>query len=268
MLITDYVPLATAVQAAYRKLPKDQVDYNHMYEAAYWAFESLMTYQVYETNIHLVDVENHTAALPLGLKYIDQIFCLAASDSITVEDIKISVMNEAGTLTYENWDFTNDSGMVWQPMRLSSTFWSKALVTPNSPTISCISEHAYSVGKNRCLITTFESGMLAIGGLSYPMCEGELMIPNHRDVVNALENYLFAEYYQAREFMGMQNAPQEESKYRQRWETLAAKCRGQLMLKSLDQLENFRNQMSRLGSHQETYNNAFSNLNMGENIKL
>ena len=68
--------------------------------------------------------------------------------------------------------------------------------------------------------------------------------------------------------MGMQNAPQEETKYRQRWETLAAKCRGQLMLKSLDQLENFRNQMSRLGSHQETYNNAFSNLNMGENIKL
>ena len=48
----------------------------------------------------------------------------------------------------------------------------------------------------------------------------------------------------------------------------AAKCRGNMMLYSIDQLENMRTQLGRIGQHNETYNNAFSDLNNAENIKL
>lgn len=269
MLVIDYTPLSTAVNEAYRKLPKDQIDWNYMMESAYYAFEALMTYQVYDPSISVIEVENFTAPLPIGVKYIDQIFYLDATEEIDVEEIRTIIMNQDTNITtYNILDFTNDANAIWQPLRLSPSVWSRSVIIPNSPTIACLSEHTYTVGKNRCLITSFETGFIALAGLSYPTCEGEILIPNTRNVINAIANYLFAEYFQAREFMGIQNAPQEEMKYRQRWEALAGKCRGELMLKSIDELENFRTQMQRLGMHNETYNNSFSNLNSQENLKF
>jgi len=56
MLITKYVPLTAAVQEVYRLLPKDQVDYNELYEFAYTAYEALMVRQVYDEQMYLATV--------------------------------------------------------------------------------------------------------------------------------------------------------------------------------------------------------------------
>ena len=187
----------------------------------------------------------------------------------TIEDIKTIVMTaDTSLITYNTLKFSTDTTLIWQPLRLSPSNWASSVITPNSPSINCQSEHTYSVRKNRCLITSFETGVIAVCGMYYPECDGEILIANHRDVINAITAYLFAEYFQVKELLGIQGSSGDEMKYRQRWEILSAKCRGNLMLNGIDQLENYRTQSQRLGQHNETYNNAFSNLSTAENIRF
>jgi len=271
MLITNYVPLSAAVQEVYRLLPKDQVDYNEIYEMAYSAYEAIMVRQLYDEVIYLVDVENHTFQLPKGLRYIEQMFFKDTTTSPSTTNVPI-YQGDANTTTVitTDWAFLlADETARWQPLRLSPSIWSNTFVCSNSPTISAISEHTYTITKNRCGITSFESGQIAIGGLRYPVDEtGELLIPDHRDVREAIKYNILMNYFLVRDILQIQGTDNMERKYRGYWEVYAAKCRGNLMLMGIDQLENFRTQMQRIGQHNETYNNAFSNLSTQENLNL
>lgn len=271
MLITKYVPLTAAVQEVYRLLPKDQVDYNELYEFAYTAYEALMVRQVYDEQMYLATVENHTFKLPAGLVYIEQMFYKMTD---TEEDLTTNVPiyigdSETTAITQDDWNFLFSSGYRWQPLRLSPSVWSNTFVCSNSPTIGALSEHTYTITKDRCVITSFESGTVCIGGLRYPTTEdGELLIPDERDVREAIKYNVLMNYFLMRDIMQMEGSGPREEKYRRYWEIYAAKCRGKLMLMSIDQLENLRTQMQRLGQHNESYNNAFSNLSSQENINL
>lgn len=271
MLITNYVPLTAAVQEVYRLLPKDQVDYNEIYEWAYNAYEALMVRQSYEDKMYLVDVTNHTAELPKGLVFIEQMFYKdTTEDSDETTNVPIYTGDMAVTeITTTDWEFLlADNSQIWQPLRLSPSIWSNTFVCSNSPTIGAVSEHTYTVTKDRCIITSFESGQICIGGLAYPTKNGELLIPDHRDVREAIKYNVLMTYFLVRDILQTQGASNLEVKYRRYWEIYAAKCRGTLMLMGIDQLENFRTQMQRIGQHNETYNNAFSNLSTQENINL
>jgi hypothetical protein len=269
MQIINYVPLETAVQEVYRLLPKDQVSYDEIYEEAYLAYEALEVRQIYEERLYPITVENYTAKIPMGLKYIEQIFYSETSSPEETTKI-ILYTGDAGSITTKYWQFFDESSLsIWQPLRLSSSIWSNAVVCSNSPVIGILSEHTYTVTKDRCIITSFENGIICIAGLSLPHTEvGQLMIPDERDVREALKYNILMNFFLKKDILQLQGAGRLEQKYRAYWEMHAAKCRGNMMLYSIDQLENMRTQLGRIGQHNETYNNAFSDLNNAENIKL
>lgn len=269
MQIINYVPLETAVQEVYRLLPKDQVSYDEIYEEAYLAYEALEVRQVFEERLYPIAVENYTAKIPMGVKYIEQIFYAETSSTEETVDVLLYTGDETG-ITTKYWEFFDESSLrFWQPLRLSPSIFSNAYVCSNSPKIGALSEHTYTVTKDRCLITSFENGVIALAGLTLPHTEtGKLMIPDERDVREAIKYNILMNFFLKKDLLQLQGSNGMEQKYRSYWEMHAAKCRGNMMLPSIDQLENLRTQLGRLGQHNETYNNAFSNLSTSENIQL
>jgi len=268
MKVINYVPLDVAVQAAYSMMPQDQVEYSQLYEEAYYAYESLAVRQVYEERIHLCTVENYTADIPKGVKYIEQVFHTQTESEAETQNVVLYTGDE-NSISQSYWEFFDaDSLRIWQPLRLSNSVWSNAVVCSNSPIIGSLSHHTYTIN-NRCIITSFENGVICLAGLDYKKDgNGSILIPDEVDVIEAIKYKLLMNFFMKQDLARIEGSSGREQKYRRYWEMYRARAVGDLMLMSIDELENFRNQMNRIGPHNETYNNAFSNLSTGEDIQL
>ena len=267
MTSVENIPLSAALADVYSIIDGNTVTEIDILEWASYGFRKLKAKQLYESTTSFIKVVNHMAKLPTGVKMIEQIFY--KEDFVESDVISIDVYSSDTpdfTIKKENSEFLQSAyyGSEWKPLRLASSTFHNQVVMQDSPNYRARCEQEYSINKNNCVITSFDTGYLAVSYLGFPMQDGEFMIPDDVDILVAIKNYVLMKIWEKRYNFKEDGAVGRYQHYLRLWEISRASTIGNIMLFSIDELENYKQQSLRLGSHTNTYYNGFGNLSTGE----
>jgi hypothetical protein len=268
----QYVPLQASLVDLYTIVKEEDVDFNTVLEWASDAMEAIQVKQTWQETLTFLEVDNYKFCLPKGTKYIDQIFYKEKFTDDDVLAVKLYTGDET-TITSKFWEFYNSSYIQnWKALRMSSTPFNRLVHCANkpddfNPIDYC--EHQYSVEKDGMVTTSFKKGFVCLSYLRYPQNEaGDFLIPDDRDVKQAIRYYILSHFWEMRTNTKEEGSMKMWERYLQLWELTAAKTRGKMLMLGKDGLENFKQQVYRIGPHSNTYYQGFGNLSVQENIKL
>jgi hypothetical protein len=268
MTSIENIPLSAALADVYSLIDEGSVSEINILEWASHAFRKLKVKQLYESTTKFIKVTNHVAKLPTGIKYIEQIFYKA--DIVEADVTQISVYTSSTPdfeITENNINFLNSPYYTtnWNPLRLASSVFHNQIVIKDSPNYRARCEEEYSINKNNCVITSFDSGYIAVSYMRFPMADGEFLIPDDIKILDAIKNYVLMKIWEKRYNFKEDGAEGRYQNYRRMWEITRASTIGSIMLFSIDEYENYKQQTLRIGSHTNTYYQGFGNLAEGEN---
>lgn len=271
MTSVENIPLSAALADIYSIVDGNTVSEIDFLEWASQGFRKFKCKQLYEQTTAFIKVVNHMAKLPTGVKIIEQIFYKSDFLEADVDNIlTYSSDSPDFIITKEYTAFLQSSyyNEHWLPLRLTSSSFHNQVVIQDSPNYRARCEEEYSINKNNCVITSFDNGYLAVSYLRFPMQDGEFLIPDDVDILVALKNYVLMRMWEKRMNFKEEGAERMFDKYLRLWEITKAATVGNIMLFSIDELENYKQQALRLGSHTNTYYQGFGNLSQGENINF
>ena len=270
MEIVNFVPLSASLSEVYRMIPREQVNINDMMEWAADGYLSMEIKQLYEERIKVIPVQNYKAPLPADLKFLDQTFYKETLNEVDDTTVTLYTSEDGETITTKLLSFAfYAENADWKPLILSTSIFAKTIACQNVPRIGGSYDNYYSIDKTRCMTVSFETGYVAVAYYSLPRtADGEMLIPDDRDVKKALESYVLSQVFMQRYILGLDGAENRYKDFLAKWEIFRGKCVGKIMLQGINELENMRRQWDRIGMHGENYTNAFSTLNHPEYIKL
>jgi hypothetical protein len=271
MTSINNIPLSAALADIYSIIDGNTVSEVNVLEWASIGFKKLEAKQLYEQTTAFIKVVNHMAKLPIGVKMIEQIFYKQDFVENDVANILTYASSSPDfTITKEYTDFLQCPyyNNNWKPLRLSSSSFHNQVVMQSSPNYRARCEEEYSINKNNCVITSFETGYLAVSYYRFPMKDGEFLIPDDVNILMAIKNYVLMRIWEKRMNFKEDGAERMFDKYLRLWEITRAATIGKIMLFSIDEMENYKQQTLRLGSHTNTYYQGFGNLSHGENINF
>lgn len=268
MEIINYIPLSAALVDVYQTIDPNFVDEAEITEWASKAMQRLSVKQTYEVDVCFAPVENHKAWLPMGIKYIDQIFYKDSVDPVELDKIKVLLSTPESDTDLIVTIYTElGRDLRWKPLRESSSTFHK-LNNTNVPQgiIYAAPENQFSVNKNGSITTTMQKGYVCIGYYRYPMRDGEFLIPDEETVLNAMKNYILMRVWEKRMNYKEDGAQGMFILYRDQWQATKDSATGKLLLKNIDGLENLKQQTARFGVHGQSYYDGFGLLSSGENM--
>lgn len=273
MQIVNYIPLSSALVDVFDLMDENLIDEATVIEWASQAMRRLKVQQTLDTKVAFLAVDNHTAQLPCGLKYIDQIYYKETMDAEDLEQIQLYVSDaDSNTISKKYMDFHNsDYYKTWKPIRLAvSNAFHLGIHCKNSINIYTKCEHEYSVNKTGTIKTSFKNGFLALTYLSFPMNEdGDFLIPDDIWVLETIKDWCLMKLWEKRMNMKEEGSMRLYEHYRRAHRIGEAEAKGRLLLpKGVDGYENLKQQLLRLGQHTNQYYSGFGNLNAGEVINL
>jgi hypothetical protein len=271
MTSIETTPLSAALADIYSVIDGTTISEVNVLEWASVGFKKLKCKQLYEQTTAFIKVVNHMAKLPSGIKMIEQIFY--KNDWVETDTTNIL------TYTSDTPDFVVTENYIeflqspyytdrWLPLRLTSSTFHNQVVMKDSPNYRARCEEEYSINKNNCVITSFDSGYLAVSYLRFPMEDGEFLIPDDVGIIGAIKNYVLMRMWEKRMNFKEEGAERMFEKYLRLWEVTKAATIGNIMLFSIDEHENYKQQTLRIGSHTNTYYKGFGNLSQGENVNF
>jgi len=268
----SYIPLQAALLQVYEVMDSDITDYDTMVEQASYLMETLSVRQTYQEAISIQGVVNYKACLPLGTR---QIFQIAYKEDLTESDVKqISVYTSSAdstTITTNELEFTKNNVYFrdWKIMRIGDSPWGRSIKCENSIDIYADSEYRYYVNKDKTLTLTMKTGYLAILYYSFPVnADGDFLIPDDEDYLKAMKAGILKLHWEKRYNYKEEGARERYLQYQKEWEIFAAKTRGKLLLMSIDEMENLKQQSTRLGQNYNSYYTGFGNRSFGEDSGL
>jgi len=268
----ENIPLTAALADIYSIIDGNTISETNVLEWASIGFRKIEVKQLLESTTAFIKVVNHTAKLPTGVKYIEQIFYKQDFIKNDIDNIQVYVSNaNSFIVSKQNSEFMQSPYYVsnWKPLRLSTSSFHNQVVLKDSPNFNCKCgcEQEYSINKNNCVITSFESGYLAVSYLTFPMNdEGDFLIPDDDNVINAIKNYVIMRIWEKRMYYKEEGAERMFDKYLRLWEITRASTIGKMAMFSIDEYENFKQQNLRIGSNTNSYYTGFGNLAKQENI--
>ena len=266
----ENIPLSAALADVYSIVDGNTISEHDVLEWASHGFRKLKVKQLYESTTSFIKVVNHVAKLPIGVKMIEQIYYKEEFVDDDISNIEVYTSNaDTFSVTKSNSDFmqSNYYTSSWSPLRLATSTFHNQVVLRDSPNYRCRCEHEYSINKNNCVVTSFEEGYLAVSYLRFPMNdEGEFLIPDDINILVAIKNYVLMKIWEKRYNFKEDGAEGRFQNYLRLWEITRAATIGKIMMFSVDEWENFKQQHLRIGSHTNTYYNGFGNLATQENI--
>jgi len=290
MKAVQYTSLRSALVDVYQTVDHNFIEEDEILEWASYAMEKMITYKDYQQMLYFTDVHNHRAQLPCGLKYIEQIFY---KEILSTEDRQLMMSYLA---TPDSYILRPVPGFLdredahrhrWIPMRLATSTFNHIHEFPVDPKIipgqqgefhpddlggdmEATARHGhneaqYSINKDGTITTSIRKGVICIGYLSYPMKGDDFLIPDERAVKDAIKNAVLMKLWEKRMNYKEDGALAMFKEYRAMYEITKAKAIGELMLPGLDEWENIKQNMVRLGQNTNNYYTGFGVLNAGEN---
>lgn len=273
MNLVSYIPLKSALVDLYDLIDEDDMEVSEptLIEWSAKAMRNITVRQSYDYQVAFLTVSNHKAKLPCGLLYIDFIAYKDTLEEADIQQIRLYTSTaESNTITHKYLDFLQAPYFTesWKMLRLAETnAFLMGIHCKNPINLYMKCEHEYSVDKQGYIHTSFKDGYLAISYFSYPMQDGDFLIPNDEDVKEAIKNFCLMRLWEKRMNLKEEQAANMYTLYRKLYTISSKNAEGKLLKpQGPDGYENLKQQLLRIGQHTHQYYSAFGNLNAGETI--
>ncbi len=158
----------------------------------------------------------------------------------------------------------------FRPLRLAGSHFSQAkgMHCENCVNLSSTCEHEYSVD-HPYLRTDFKSGYICLAFVGQALDErGYPMIPDEVSYIEAIKKYIIYKVKYAEFLQGLLN-PTIFAKLEDDWHWYCQQARGKAnMPKTIDELENLKQQRVRLIPQQNSYYGFFGNMSSSEHLNF
>lgn len=233
-------------------------------EVVEWAFKAMRkidAFEQYELYMNYQVVSSYKANLPDDLSKL----VLAAyklSGDITTD--LVDIQNDLGVENDSYYEGFNQSGYFsseYRPLRLERSPFSNQVLCEECDNLASHSEHSYRINPNMTITTSFSDGAVCYAYLRFAVdCDGDYLIPDLEDYVDAVRSYILSRYWEARWNANEQGAYERFDHYSLRWQILCRKVKGKLKrVNILDVMENLRQMSNRLLPKERDYYTGFSN---------
>lgn len=235
---------------------EDIIDIDSAIEYAYQAYDLIGVKSQYSQESCIVTVDNFKAKLPSDLYRIEcVVYVPEFTKSVSSEDRDtapqtdtnytynsehISRIQQQGIINNYNLYtlplINKEYNMTSVILRYVNGPFSKNYVCSGCPNITSNCEYTFTITHNNEIVTNVEEGLLCVAYLSYAKDEnGDLLIPDDADLKQAISTYIHMRAFELRMHNAQTKAYFELYKdYRQTWELLSTKVRGNLKIKDLD----------------------------------
>lgn len=229
-----------------------------------WSFKGMRkinAFEQYELWMSFAPVADYKASLPEDLsKLVLAAYKISGGIATDLE----AIQHDLGVDNENYYSGFNESGLFlsnYRPLRLERSPFSNEVLCEECKNMTTHSEHAYRINANNTITTSFQEGSVCFAYLRYPVdCDGDYLIPDLEDYVDALRSYVLSRYWESRWNANEGGTFDKYDYYSTRWQTLCRKVKGQLKrLNILDLLENIRQMSNRLVPKERDYYTGFSN---------
>lgn len=228
---------------------------------------------ILKNTIYYAVVDNHKVKLPKDLKYINQV--IYKTDSLKPKEDLLKQLKEIIKKEEipSNTVLTDFSSLSWKPLKLNESPFSKMLLCDD--TYFCNQcDHEYIIDEEMILTTDIKKGIIAISYKAYPTDSNEnYLMPDDEDLKESLMHYCMYRYYlsmlsNSSIDKSLLNFYVQERQFNlKQFELLKTKYVAKANTPTVDQMENIKNQNSRLFTNSNAYDKLFTNLNKREKLK-
>lgn len=252
MTPVNLVPLEAVILKVLSVLPKDSISEEQLEEWAYESLESICSQEVYDMNVSYERVHNHKARIPKGATRINMILYETLENENNLEQFtqlnsNVRVVSNAPqyrpTEELLHQLVNADYRHKWRPLSICTNVFYKSVLHPNSPNIYSHCKHCFNIdAKTGCIITSFDTGRLAISYSSLPKDDtGKYLMPDNQEIIKAIETYCLKRYFQYKMNMNEDGADSRYRLYSSEYELLAPKATGIMMMPDYIEYQNLRN---------------------------
>lgn len=229
-----------------------------------WAFKAMRkidAFEQYEMYMAHAVVSSYKADLPDDLcKLVLSAYKISGDTTTDLEEIQ----KDLGVDNDSYYSGFNETGLFlsnYRPLRLERSPFSNQVLCDECENLATHSEHSYRVNPNMTITTSFSDGEVCFSYLRFPVdCDGDYIIPDIEDYIDAVRSYVLSRYWEARWNSGEEGAFNRFDHYSLRWQTLCQKVKGKLKRNNiLDLMENIRQMSNRLVPKERDYYTGFSN---------
>ena len=270
MIITDYISIRTVLDDLQDSLDSQYWNEMAVLENAAKAMEKLAVKTQVENKIFFTKVTNHKAVLPQGIYQLNMIAYKVNNtlDETDIEEIKreVGINNDN---YYEGFTTSSYFRNNYWPMRYNTSEFGHQYMCEDCKNIDTPGEHSFTIEPNGCITTSLQNGYICISYLRYPVNEeGDFLIPNNPDVIEAIKSYCLMRIFEKRFNMKEEGVGLILQYWSTKWNHLYPKSVGSLMMPSLDEYENIKNMTNRLVPVDRRYYSFFQNLNTPEYLSM
>lgn len=263
----NYVPIKSVLFQLSTLI--DDRYYNETF-ALEWAAQGLQKLNIIpklEDKVFVTNIENHKAQLPEDFHYLIQIAYrqdLLPPTTYIYAPIDAYLPNLFGKYFTNLIPVNGLPGVKWLPLRLATTS-----ASVNKDLLACNKcNHTFTVSPTGVITTSIEEGCIMVYYKGYPTdAEGELLIPDHQDVKEALLHYVLYNYWLSKYMMKEEGAESRVQFHLSRFNQLGKKAQN-LNLPDVGELENIAAIWNRLHDSTSRFDNLFTTLGNKENVNF
>lgn len=246
--------LFTNVRAVINRLTIDKSQYNEddIIEWVINGLDILNIKKAYQQEAVMIEVNNHKALLPCDLIQIEMVASPIDNGIFSNEDTQelsdcdcgyntdyVNQINENANIkviaNYGRFVNTNYFRRNFQVLKLSNLPFAGKFHCTDCPNIHSKCGVTYSLSPNGFITTPFENGHICMAYLRHAVDEeGEYIIPDNEDLIQALANWCMSKHWEVRMNMKEEGAANMHQMYINRAQNLFQKVRGIFMTKSFD----------------------------------
>ena len=251
-LKTNWISVNTIISDLYLTIPSDAFNEFDLKEILYNGATNLVTYKWYEHEVCIVPVVNHKAVLPRDIKSLEfAMYKKESPDKLQEQIITITArLDSSPDAPYQSALMNGDALVVGKKLISELTSCSSCMsnwqfLGMSYSTLSMLSSSSCSDSPSRCkcsetftmnyacnsITTSFESGLVMFAYKTFAKDdEGNMVIPDIPEVINALKTYVKMLYWEKKDFEGEQGAFNKLQTLKREWELVSANAKMRQMM--------------------------------------
>lgn len=220
-------------------LPIDSLDQDKALEYVYQAFDKIGYRGYYLEKISELKIENFSSPLPTDLVKIGAVVmhhnrdenCTTeegSTESLQNSDQILRIQNQGIVNNYNMYNGLQNIGANYTILRNMNSPFTNGMLCPRCANINSNCDITYSITPDRRIITSVDDVYLCISYLTYPVdSEGDLMIPDNADLLDALSAYASMKYAEEMMWKNPQTYKTLFDMYSQKWAVQSSKVKAQ-----------------------------------------
>lgn len=270
MAVHNWTKLQTVLSELASTISADGWEEADALEWAFVAMRKIGAIEQYKPAISAITIESFKGCLPEDLQRLHLAVYALSEDAITDSDLD-AIRRDIG-LDNENYyaGFNSDGFYVtnYKPLKLATSAFALSVLCDECENLNTASEHTFTILPNMEIVTSFEEGSVCLAYYKYATdCDGNYLIPNDEDYIDALRSYIMMRYWERKWNMKEEGSDARMQYYSQRWQVLKQTALGNIKMPDVNQLENLRQTRNRLVPKERWYYRGFGNYSE-ENTKF